>query len=319
MGGMPSASSSRSDGTAAASSSAKRFEATARRAAATVIRGYSTSFSRASRTLPAPVRRHIEAIYAVVRIADEIVDGAWGKSEPASLRDELDAFAARVAAAAETGASSDLICTAFAATARRCGIGPAQWEPFFASMRTDIDTTDHDAESLAAYIHGSAEVVGEMCVLAFLDGAALPAERREELMAGARALGSAFQKVNFLRDIGHDTRTLGRHYLLPAGEALDEERLDELVSEIGLELATAAEAVDLLPARVRPAVWTAWGLFAELTSRLAAAGPEAIMDSRIRVSDARKAVIAAGALAGREPLPRPGLPSRFSTRKPSRR
>src|SRR5690606_14537941 len=135
---------------------------------------------------------------------------------------------------------------------------------FFASMRSDIpaapeavspevtgltsDTPTSEAapeaavltpEQLAAYIHGSAEVVGEMCVLAFFDGDPLPPDADERLLPGARALGSAFQKVNFIRDIAHDSSRLRRGYLVAPGHAhagFTEAERDRLTNEVFAEL-----------------------------------------------------------------------------------
>ena len=96
------------------------------------MRGYSTSFSLASSALPGRIRAHIEAVYAMVRVADELVDGAWEGADPAAIREELDRFESVIAGAVASGFSTDLVAHAFAQTARHTGIGPAQWEPFFA-------------------------------------------------------------------------------------------------------------------------------------------------------------------------------------------
>ncbi|WP_051297346.1 phytoene/squalene synthase family protein [Brevibacterium album] len=325
----------------ASAQAAELYDSAARAAARTVIKRYSSSFSLASSVLPRAVRTHIEAVYAVVRVADEIVDGAWPEAPAAQVRAELDAFEERIAHAAETGFSSDLIAHAFARTARRTGISAAQWSPFFASMRVDAPSTEAvdpgpaapafpaaaepvpepqpaplPAPDLSAYIHGSAEVVGEMCVLAFFDGAPLPPDAEQTLMPGARALGSAFQKVNFLRDLAHDSEGLSRSYLTSPGRAaaeFTEEAKHRLVEEIFTELATASEAVDLLPPPVRPAVWTAYGIFGELTHRLAGTPVDGILARRVRVPGPVKLRYAARATAGRPVRTWPSTPVRCTT------
>src|SRR5690606_5387300 len=113
-----------------------------------------------------------------------------------------------------SGSSSNLVVHAFARTARRVGIDLDLVTPFFDSMRSDLTQVRHDFESLAAYIYGSAEVVGLMCLRAFLAGEPKADARYEHLAPGARRLGAAFQKINFLRDFGDDSDGLGRRYLV---------------------------------------------------------------------------------------------------------
>lgn len=342
-------------------SPADHYTRTARAAARTVMRGYSTSFTLASSALPRRIRTHIDAVYGMVRVADEVVDGAWQGATPEGTLTELDRFERVIAQAVERGFSSDLIAHAFAASARATGIGPAQWEPFFASMRSDVPAPvpgpagDPAASSdpelspptfirphmkeavrsgeswweptagaraltdaeLSRYIHGSAEVVGEMCVLAFFDGAPLPRDADEALLPGARALGSAFQKVNFVRDLAHDSAHLGRGYLVAPGRAatdFTEERKDRLVVEVFDELATAAPVIDALPRSVRAAVWTAFGVFAELNHRIAMTPAEQVARARVRVPDPIKLTLAARAAAGRPHTTWPGMPVAYSRR-----
>lgn len=342
-------------------SPADRYTRTARAAARNVMRSYSTSFTLASSALPRRIRTHIDAVYAMVRVADEVVDGAWQTAAPQDVIGELDRFEQVIAQAVECGFSTDLVAHAFAASARATGIGPAQWEPFFASMRSDVpapapgpaggpaassdpdqlppafvrphmkeavrsdeswwEPTAHsraltDAE-LSRYIHGSAEVVGEMCVLAFFDGAPLPRDAESALLPGARALGSAFQKVNFVRDLAHDSAHLRRGYLVAPGRAstdFTEERKDRLVFEVFDELATAAPVIDELPRTVRSAVWTAFGVFAELNHRIAMTPAKQVARRRVRVPDPIKLTIAARATAGRPRTTWPGMPVGYSRR-----
>ena len=275
------------------------YTATAQRAAHQVLTRYSTSFSLAVRTLPPPVRAHITSIYGMVRVADEIVDGAWDTADPAEARAELDRFEHRIEAAVAQGFSSDLIAHAFARAARDTGIGPDLWRPFFASMRSDTEHDGHDADGLATYVHGSAEVVGEMCVRGFFDGAPLPASREHEITEGARALGAAFQKINFLRDLGEDA-ALDRAYFPGVDpRSLTEEQKTAIVADITGDLDLAAARIPHLPRGVRPAVWTAHGIFDELTRIIARTPAHRVSTTRIRVSNPRKLALAAAAAAGR--------------------
>src|SRR5690554_6497984 len=178
------------------------YNATAKASASVVIRRYSTSFGWASRLLDQAVRSDIARIYALVRIADELVDGpaeAAGVDVDtrALLLDELEAETAR---ALELGYSTNLIVHAFALTGRQHGIGMDLCRPFFSSMRKDLDASSFDAAELSEYIYGSAEVVGLMCLAVFESAQVRSEDESARLKDGARRLGAAFQKVNFLRD-----------------------------------------------------------------------------------------------------------------------
>nr|WP_208388273.1 squalene/phytoene synthase family protein [Microbacterium halimionae] len=273
------------------------YDHTSAQASAVVISAYSTSFALACRMLGPRVRNHVRAIYALVRVADEIVDGPGaeaGLSQEAQ-RDVLDQLEAETLAAIDRGFSSNLIVHAFARTARECGIGIEQIAPFFASMRTDITTDEHDDLSHDTYVYGSAEVVGLMCVYVFVNaGAVRPVAPATELITGARRLGAAFQDVNFMRDIEHDQSALGRNYLAITEPADRERALDR----IDADLSAAAAVISLLPPDCRRAVSLAHDLFAELSQRLRKEGPPV---RRVRIPDGRKATIAAQAWLRRGP------------------
>jgi 15-cis-phytoene synthase len=284
------------------------YDDVAHRAAALVIRRYSTSFGMASRLLGAGVRPHVENVYALVRVADEIVDGGateagLDRAGAGRLLDDLEAQTDRAVA---EGYCSDLVVHAFARSARFGGFGSELTAPFFASMRADLHETEHDAESFERYVYGSAEVVGLMCLAVFLaddartGGRARSDAERAELTAGARALGAAFQKVNFLRDLHADAEVLGRSYFpgVDVG-AFGEDDKVRLLDDIDADLATAARAIPQLPANARRAVRLAHGLFAELSRRLRATPAERLLVARVRVPDPVKLRIAAAAALGR--------------------
>ena len=274
------------------------YDRVANETAGIVIHRYSTSFGLASRLLGPSVRQHVENIYALVRVADEIVDGAY--PDPLSAGRTLNALEVETELAIETGFSANLVVHAFARTARETGFGSELIEPFFESMRTDLTTTVHDAESFARYVHGSAEVVGLMCLRAFLHN-----ERVDDvptLEAGARALGAAFQKVNFLRDLAADFDTLGRSYF-PGVEvdALTELDKHRILDDIDADLAVSAVALRRLPSTSRRAVALAQFLFAELSRRLRATPVARLRTVRVRVSNPVKARLALAAATGRLP------------------
>jgi len=274
------------------------YSRTADDAAAAVIRRYSTSFGLAARLLGPRPRPHVRNVYALVRVADEIVDGPARDAglTAAQERSALDGLEAAVMDAISTGFSANLVVHAFARTARECGIGADLIAPFFASMRTDLDTSAHDGASHDAYVYGSAEVVGLMCLRVFVNaGMSAPAEPSADLVDGARRLGAAFQDVNFLRDLADDAGRLGRDYL---SGAADDDRRTTVLDRIDADLAAAAAVIPVLPPDCRAAVTAAHDLFAELSRRLRHAPADA---PRVRVPDPVKAALAARALWGRPP------------------
>ncbi|TSD95221.1 phytoene/squalene synthase family protein [Gordonia rubripertincta] len=278
----------------------RRYDAVAEASAALVIRSYSSSFGLASRLLAPAIRRDVRNIYALVRVADEIVDAPRPEQGLVDRSNELDQLEEQTSAAMITGSSSNLVVHAFARTARRVGIDLDLVAPFFASMRSDLTQVEHDFESLASYIYGSAEVVGLMCLRAFLAEEAKAEARYDHLAPGARRLGAAFQKINFLRDFGEDSDGLGRRYLV----GLDPENPDDAawslwLDDIDLDLTAAAAAIPHLPASSRVAVCTAHDLFAELTARLRESSASEARLNRVRVPNAGKAKIAAAAVARR--------------------
>jgi phytoene/squalene synthetase len=281
-----------------------RYDRVAQAAAARVIRGYSTSFGLACALLRQPVRDDVRNIYALVRLADEIVDGPLGIQSPDRADVLLDRLEQDVGDALRDGYSANLVVHAFAITARRCGIGADLVGPFFASMRADLTVREHDAASFDRYVYGSAEVVGLMCLKAFL---ADPGEVRsprealagyDELAPGARRLGAAFQKVNFLRDLAADHDLRGRRYFPGVDPArLSEADKHRLLDDVEADLAAAAASVRLLPRGSRRAVAVAHALFTELASRLRATPVDQLMAARVHVPAAAKARVAVLAVA----------------------
>ena len=277
------------------------YDRVAEETASVVIRRYSTSFGLAARLLGPGVRQHVENIYALVRVADEIVDGAAVESglDTVGAARQLNELERETDAAVAEGFSSNLVVHAFALTARETGFGLEYTSPFFESMRTDLTATEHDQESFDRYVYGSAEVVGLMCLRAFLQGVQLSPEDDERFVAGARALGAAFQKVNFLRDLAADFETLGRSYFPGVSvDSFTEADKIRLLDDIDADLRLSATVIPDLPASSRKAVALAQGLFAELSVRLRATPAERLRTTRIRVPNPVKMRIATGAMLG---------------------
>ncbi len=273
------------------------YDSVSEGSAAVVIRQYSSSFGLASRLLAEPVRTQVRNVYALVRIADEIVDNPDPRLALEPRAQMLTWLQDDVRHALRTGYSANLVVHAFARTAVCCGIGEELVDPFFASMRTDLDTTVHTPESFDRYVYGSAEVVGLMCLRVFLSGGR--EDDYDRLAPGARRLGAAFQKLNFLRDLAEDHDALDRCYF----PGLDVERFsdadrDRILDDIAADLDAAALVVPELPASSRRAVRAAHATFGELAVRLRATPAAEIRRTRVRVPDAVKLRVVAGALYG---------------------
>jgi len=258
-----------------------------------VIYSYSTSFGLATKLIQPDIRQHIESIYAMVRVADEIVDGSAAEAakgdkslDPAK---EIKDFEAECYKAMKTGYSTNLVLHAFAVTAREVGIEKEIVKPFFDSMKMDLTDTEHDQESFKKYVYGSAEVVGLMCLQAFIKDRDYDSEQSQVLKEGALALGSAFQKVNFLRDLSADFSRLGRSYFPGVKvDNFDEETKKRLVRDIDSELDKARNAIPLLPSTAARAVRAACELFAALNKKISKTSSQELISTRISVANGNK-------------------------------
>ena len=276
-----------------------RYDQAASRAAAQVMGQYSTSFTLATRLLRGRVCEDIRHLYAVVRIADELVDGTAHQASIDAAA-ALDAYEAAILAAPEKRLHTDPVVHSYAITARRCGFQREHLVAFFDSMRADLSQREYSAAELAEYIYGSAEVIGLLCVQVFLAEETVSAADRATMDRGARHLGAAFQKINFLRDLGEDSSVLGRAYFpQAAGGELSEAAKSSLIADIRHDLAAAEESINLLPLSARFGVRAAADIFAELTNRLAATPAAELKTTRISVPNRTKAWVAARAVRRR--------------------
>ncbi|VXC34493.1 Phytoene synthase [Arthrobacter sp. 9V] len=282
------------------------FTRTAERAANQVISAYSTSFGLACRLLGSRHRQHVRNIYALVRVADELVDGVTAEAG-LSYQEQCDAlahFIDETHLAVQLGYSSDLVIHAFAQTARAARIDASLIDPFFDSMRMDLGEHSSapaaplrfDADAHDGYVHGSAEVVGLMCLRVFMRDEKIDDADATALEYGAGRLGAAFQNINFLRDLADDTTRLGRSYLGTSDHLEDQDRM-EWVRTIRAQLADANAVIPLLPRDARAAVRSASALFQALTDRIEQTTVDELYRSRVRVPDAVKAGLAARAVA----------------------
>jgi phytoene/squalene synthetase len=249
------------------------------------------------------IRQHVRNIYALVRVADEIVDGAaaearvgGGNVEPSVALDQLEA---EIYKTLRSHFSTNLVVHAFAKTANETGFARGIIEPFFASMRMDLWPRKHSPESFQKYVYGSAEVVGLMCLHAFIKESDFSMEDYKSITRSARALGAAFQKVNFLRDLSADFEKLGRSYFPDVNPAnFNESQKALLLADIRADLKTSSQALKFLPVSSRKAVSAAQMLFTELANRIEKTPAEQMLRARISVPNATKLFIVLKALIG---------------------
>ena len=248
-----------------------------------VTQGYSTSFSSAVSMLAPSIRPAIHSIYGFVRFADEIVDTFHDKDKKLLL----DKFEWDFYQSLEMGISLNPILHSFQNTIKTYNIDLKLVDAFMKSMRMDLEKKEYNTqEEYEEYIYGSADVVGLMCLKVFVNGDDV---LYNKLVPSAKKLGSAFQKVNFLRDLKNDAELLERSYF-PDVDLLnlspDSKR--QIVEEIQQDFAAAYEGIKQLPASSKFGVYTAFRYYKQLLKKLQKTPSNQIMETRIRVNNYHK-------------------------------
>lgn len=255
---------------------------------------YSTSFGISSRFFSKDIQPHIYAIYGLVRIADEIVDAYKGPDAGT----QLDDFEQETYRAIAASYSTNPIVHAFAKTAGIYGIDKTLIGPFFESMRMDLSPQTYSSADYKKYIHGSAEVVGLMCLKVFVDK---DDTQYKKLSHGAAALGSAYQKVNFLRDMAADYKELGRLYFPDISyESFNETSKITIINDIKRDFKDAKFSLDQLPLSCRKATSISYAYYTELLKILQATPAITIKQKRVRVPAHRKTTLLVTSLARRK-------------------
>ncbi len=252
-----------------------------------ITRRYSTSFSLGIRSLHSRFRDPVYGIYGFVRLADEIVDSFHGHDKATMLsRLREDTWLAIA-----EGLSTNPIISAFADVVNRYGIERQLIEAFLDSMEMDLHRGHYERSGYDEYIYGSAEVVGLMCLRVFSDG---DGARFQKLVPGARSLGAAFQKVNFLRDMQADFHDLGRVYFpgVDFGRFTDEDKA-RIELEIEADFDRAYRGIIQLPDGARFGVYLAYIYYRKLFAKIRTVPAHRIREERIRVSNPRKALLLA--------------------------
>lgn len=251
-----------------------------------ITRNYSTSFFSAVNLLDKEIREAIFGIYGFVRLADEIVDSFTGYD-----RDRLLArFEEEYAEAARYGISTNPVINVFELTVRKYHIGRDLVKAFLGSMRADLTHTDYTNKSDAeTYIYGSASAVGLMCLRVFTGG---EDSLYEKLRQPAMKLGSAFQKVNFLRDLRTDLETLDRSYFPEFNrQNFGEEQKQQIIAEIEAEFAEAYEGIRQLPSNSRLGVFMAYVYYTKLLQKIKKTPVRKLITRRVRIPDLSKMLL----------------------------
>ncbi len=244
---------------------------------------YSTSFSTATKLLHRDFHEPICGIYGFVRFADEIVD-TFHDHDKKTLISE---FRRDTYLAIERGISMNPILHAFQEVVNKYSIEQDLIDAFLHSMEMDLEKQDYyTQEDLKTYVYGSAEVVGLMCLRVFVEG---NSEEYDKLRPYACALGSAFQKVNFLRDLNADKINLERSYFPEiTGGSINDESKALIEQAIDEEFMQAKEGIKMLPSKARFGVYIAFKYYYTLFKKIRSTEPEKIMEQRIRIPNFQK-------------------------------
>ena len=251
-----------------------------------VTKSFSTSFTLGIYSLSKKLRKPIYGIYGFVRIADEIVD-TFFNTDQATV---LDEFESATYSAIDTKYSPNLILHSFQEVVNQYEIDRELIIAFFSSMRSDLTEKEHSQKSLDQYVYGSAEAVGLMCLKIFVEG---NKEAYDKLEYSAKKLGSAFQKVNFFRDIHEDYFDKGRTYF-PAfdiDQNLNEEVKKLIESEIASEFSEAKKGIYQLPSTSRFGVLLACRYYEKLFSKLQSTPAKRLSTRRIRINNFQKMLL----------------------------
>jgi len=248
-----------------------------------VTKTYSTSFSMATKMLANSIRQDIYNIYGFVRLADEIVDSFHEYPK----KDLFIKFEADLEVALKNKISLNPILNAFQHTYYKCNIDRELVDAFMNSMRLDLHKSIYKTEEeFKNYIYGSADVVGLMCLKVFVNG---DQEKYDALKKPAMALGSAFQKVNFLRDLKADHDELNRTYFPNTDlNNLYEIAKQHIIDDIENDFAEGLNGIKLLPIEAKFGVFMAYRYYSQLLKKLKKTPALEIKNTRIRVPNYKK-------------------------------
>jgi 15-cis-phytoene synthase len=247
-----------------------------------VTHRYSTSFTLGIKSLAKRFQDPIYSIYGFVRFADEIVD-TFNRTDSAEL---LEEFKKNTYAAIERGISLNPILNSFQLVVNKYKIEKPLIESFLISMEMDLSEQEYDQDLYEKYILGSAEVVGLMCLRVFCEG---NDEKYETLKDPAMRLGSAFQKINFLRDLHADYNELGRIYFPHLDiQSFDVTSKKAIENDIEKDFADGFKGICALPKGARFGVYVAYVYYYSLFKKIIALPPSKVLEERIRIPNVQK-------------------------------
>ena len=248
-----------------------------------VTKTYSTSFSLATRLLSENIRRDIYNIYGFVRFADEIVDSFHDYDKKELFKD----FSLDLKKAIKNKIHLNPILNSFQHTFHNYDIDISLVNAFMKSMEMDLSKKKYSTvKEFKEYIYGSADVVGLMCLKVFVDGSE---ERYQTLKKPAMQLGSAFQKINFLRDLHADYKKLGRTYFPGVDlNTFDETVKTEIEADIDIDFRAGYEGIKQLPKGARFGVYIAYVYYYSLFKKIKKTHCDIILSQRVRISNKRK-------------------------------
>ena len=263
------------------------YDQVALRCSKLTTRAYSTSFSLGILCLRKELRNPIYSIYGFVRFADEIVDTFHDYNK----RELLERFKAETYKALEDGISLNPILHSFQETVKQYNIDRSSIDLFLRSMEMDLELKSYDNDGLKQYILGSAEVVGLMCLRVFVKG---DDNLYHQLKPYAMSLGSAFQKINFLRDLQADYIHMGRSYFPDLDlDQFNEEKKKEIEESIRYDFDEGLKGIKMLPRSSRFGVYVAYVYYLALFNKIKNTPCERVLESRIRIRNRHKATLLA--------------------------
>ena len=253
-----------------------------------VIKRYSTSFYFSSSLLSKSIRQDIFNIYGFVRLADEIVDTFHEYPKKELLED----FESELWRSLDNKISLNPILNSFQHTVNKYSISKDLISSFLDSMKMDLEKKEYNSvEEYKKYIYGSADVVGLMCLKVFVRGSE---DSYDDLSPFAISLGSAFQKVNFLRDLKDDSNILSRVYFPNVDmDNFNDKTKKEIILEIDKDFANAVKGIDKLPKNSKFAVYIAYRYYNKLLKKLKRTPSENIVKKRIRIHNLTKFIVIA--------------------------
>jgi len=247
-----------------------------------VTQNYSTSFSMGIKLFDKSIRDSIYSIYGFVRFADEIVD-TFHDYDKADL---FANFKEDYYRSYQQGISLNPILNSFQSTVRRYNIDDELIQAFLKSMHSDLSKKEFNDQEIRDYIYGSADVVGLMCLKVFVNG---DEERYQALKPAAMRLGTAFQKVNFLRDINNDINELHRIYFpILRNNAFTESVKKKIIEHIDEDFKVALEGIKELPSNSKNGVYAAYLYYSKLTHKIGDTPVEKLLNERVRIPNRSK-------------------------------